>query len=247
MAASATNTYSAGGIQPAMYPELARTDAVKLAVGTYAKGTVIGQNSTLTTANEVQTITFTGTPTGGTFTLSFGGQVTAAITYSTTAATLQANILAALAALSTIGSTSNIAVSASATVPTVTFQGAMAGLDQPMILVVANALTGGTTPALSVAETTKGRTVGGGYAAYNDSLSDGTNVAKAILQYDTVVDTFGKYTVGGGEWGGTQLSAPAFFRGYFKTAELTGLDANGVADFGRLVQGSLAAGVLEVY
>jgi YD repeat-containing protein len=50
-------------------------------------------------ADSVQQVQLTGGPTGGTFTLSFGGQTTAAIAYNATAATVQA----ALQALSTIG------------------------------------------------------------------------------------------------------------------------------------------------
>jgi hypothetical protein len=50
--------------------------------------------------SEVQTITITGTPTGGTFTLTFAGATTSAIAYNASAATVQT----ALEALSTIGS-----------------------------------------------------------------------------------------------------------------------------------------------
>ena len=42
------------------------------------------------TTDEVQTVTITGGPTGGTFTLTWGGQTTAAIAYNATAATVQA-------------------------------------------------------------------------------------------------------------------------------------------------------------
>ena len=55
-----------------------------------------GNNYTGT--NTVQTIAFTGTPTGGTFTLAFNGATTAPIAYSATFATLASNITAALAA-----------------------------------------------------------------------------------------------------------------------------------------------------
>ena len=49
--------------------------------------------------NDVQTLSLSGNPTGGTFTLSFGGQTTAAIPFNATAAQVQA----ALQALSSIG------------------------------------------------------------------------------------------------------------------------------------------------
>jgi hypothetical protein len=41
--------------------------------------------------------------------------------------------------------------------------------------------------------------------------------------------------------------APAWFKGYFDTKDLTGLDAAGIVDLGRLVSGVLADGVLEIY
>ena len=50
-------------------------------------------------------LTFGGTVTGGTFTLTFNGQTTGAIQWSATAATLQANILTSLEALPNIGLT----------------------------------------------------------------------------------------------------------------------------------------------
>ena len=53
-------------------------------------------------ANAVQTLTFSGSPLAGTFTLTFNNQ-TATINYSTVASTLQSNIQAALAGLSAIG------------------------------------------------------------------------------------------------------------------------------------------------
>ena len=58
--------------------------------------------STLTytdTGANIQTVTLAGSPTGGTFTLSFGGQTTSALAYNASAATVQA----ALQALSSIG------------------------------------------------------------------------------------------------------------------------------------------------
>lgn len=67
--------------------------------------------------DEVATVTLDGSPGGGTFTLTFGGQVTSAIAYDATAATVEA----ALEALSTIGQ-GNVKVTGSAGGPyTVTF------------------------------------------------------------------------------------------------------------------------------
>ena len=104
-----------------------------------------------TFTNEKQTATISGSPTGGTFTLAFKGQTTAALAYNATLAVVQT----ALAGLSTIG-TGNVAVTGTpGTSYVVTFQGALAATDVPMITAT-GALTGGSSPSIAVAETTKG-------------------------------------------------------------------------------------------
>jgi hypothetical protein len=104
--------------------------------------------------NEVQTLTVTGTPTAGNFRLAFKSVSTANIAYNATSAAVQA----ALEALSTIG-TGNV-LAAGGPLPaspvTLTFQGQLAGTNQPLVTVVSTAFTGGTTPAVTVAETTPG-------------------------------------------------------------------------------------------
>lgn len=98
-------------------------------------------------SNEVQTVTITGTPTGGTFTLTYAGQTTAAIAYNATAAVVRDRI----AALSTVG-TGNVAVSGSAGGPyTVTFQGDLAGTDVAAMTASGAGLTGGSSPAVGIA------------------------------------------------------------------------------------------------
>ena len=105
-------------------------------------------------AANVQTLSVTGTPNAGTFTLSFGGQTTAAIPFNATAAQVQA----ALVALSSIGA--NDLVCTGGPLPgapvTMTFAGSMAPGPQAPITVGANALGGGTTPAPAIANTTPG-------------------------------------------------------------------------------------------
>lgn len=100
---------------------------------------------------ETQTVTVTGAPTGGTFTLTFSGQTTAAIAYNATAAAVQA----ALQALSNIGA-GNVTVSGNAGGPyTVVFAGALANTDVAQLTATAS-LTGGTTPGVTVATSTAG-------------------------------------------------------------------------------------------
>lgn len=121
-------------------------------------GAMIGQrytdNVTLTAQpNEVQTLTITGAPTGGTFTLSFGGYTTATIAYNAAAAA----VVAALVALPSIGAGGVTATGgALPTTPVViTFAAGNAGKHQPLITYNISGLTGGT-PAMTIVETTAG-------------------------------------------------------------------------------------------
>jgi len=121
--------------------------------------TWLNTNEGTPAVNEEQTITITGSPTGGTFTLSFGGEPTDPIPYNATAVQVDA----ALEALSTIG-LNNVACSGT-DLPggsiVVEFTGALAGQDVDLMTIDDSGLTGGTSPTGSVAETTTGRAVQG--------------------------------------------------------------------------------------
>jgi len=106
------------------------------------------------TANEVQSVSISGAPTGGTFTLTFGGQTTAGIAYNATAAQVQS----ALEALSSIGS-GNVSCSGGAlpgSAVSVTFQGTLGNTDHPLMTANSAGLTGGTSPTVTVTQTTAG-------------------------------------------------------------------------------------------
>jgi hypothetical protein len=102
----------------------------------------------------VETLSVSGTPTGGGFVLSFGGQNTGSIPFNATAAQVQT----ALTALGSIGPGGVVCAGGAlpGTAVTITFAGALASGPQPLIAVSANTLTGGTTPAPSVVMTTPG-------------------------------------------------------------------------------------------
>ena len=103
--------------------------------------------------NEKQTITITGTPTGGTFTLTYSGQTTAAIAYNASATDIQT----ALEALSNIAS-GDVACTGGAlpgAAVVVEFTGDLANTDVDL-MTATSSLTGGTTPAISITETLKG-------------------------------------------------------------------------------------------
>jgi phage tail sheath protein FI len=136
--------------------------------------------------NEVQTVSISGTPTGGTFTLTFNGQTTSSIAYNASASTVQT----ALQALSTIGS-GNAVVSGGpgpGTAWVVTFQGTLQHTNVPA-MTATSSLTGGTSPAVAVAVTTEG--VSKGYNVYRLEVlgpSDSVNTAVQVLEsYDRVM------------------------------------------------------------
>lgn len=126
-------------------------------------------------ANEVQTITGTGPPSSGTFTLSFGGQTTAAIAWNASAATVQA----ALELLTNIGSGNVLGAGGAlpGTPVTITFQGALAATDVPLMTANNGSLGGGT---YAVATTTAGRSgrryvtfdIPGAWRAYDLNAED---------------------------------------------------------------------------
>lgn len=101
--------------------------------------------------DEVQTVTITGTPTGGTFTLTFDGDTTTAIAYNAIASAVET----ALEALDGIGA-GNVNVTGSTGGPyTVTFAGDLAETDVPQMTATAS-LTGGTSPTVTVTTATPG-------------------------------------------------------------------------------------------
>jgi len=112
--------------------------------------------------SEVQTLSITGTPTGGTFTLTYSGQTTSAIAYNASAATIQT----ALLALSNLD-TGDVVCTGGAlpgAAVTITFGGTLKNTDISAITTT-DSLTGGTTPKSAITETTKGGTFGHIYIA----------------------------------------------------------------------------------
>jgi hypothetical protein len=101
--------------------------------------------------NAIQSVTITGAPAAGTFTLTFGGQTTPALAITATAAQVQL----ALQGLSSIG-LGNVLVTGPAGGPwQVTFQGTKGNQPQTL-MTTANTFTGGTTPGVTVANVVVG-------------------------------------------------------------------------------------------
>ncbi len=126
----------------------------------------------------IQTITFGGTPTGGTFKLSYKGKTTGAISWSATNNTLVANIDAALEALPTLAGGTSVTtavgtMTAGVGTITVTFTGNYAKLLLP-VMTVTSSLTG-TSPTLACAITTAGVTADGRSSPKGALCVDSTN------------------------------------------------------------------------
>lgn len=113
-----------------------------------------------TNANAVQTLTETGEPTGGTFTITYGGQTTKGIKYNATIT----EIATALVELSTIATSENVEVTSTESKPIsekpakITFKGELGNQAQPLVVVNSAGLTGGTTPKVTPTTTTPGTT-----------------------------------------------------------------------------------------
>lgn len=223
-------TYDQTKLQPAQtvqggFQESHRV-AVRLPGGVnYPKGTVLGE-AQVAERNEVQTLTFGGTVSGGSVILTFDGYAVV-VPWNATAAQMTTLFTAAVGQDSVV---------VTGTGPFVfTFGGDYQKVNTPLI-VVTNNLTG-TSPTATMAETTSGSSgLTGSYAAYNDANADGTQVAKLLLERQTVTDAAGRMV---NQFGPTdELTAPALSAGDYYCADLVGLDAAAVADLGKLIQGS---------
>jgi hypothetical protein len=128
--------------------------------------------------NEVQTLTIGGTPTGGTFKLTFDGWQTAAITWSATNATLLSRINTALDALPNGGTAAIVATDSTLTAGIgdllLTFSGGVLAKRAVPTMTAQSSLTG-TSPTLAIAETTPGVNATAIGAAVGALLIDTTN------------------------------------------------------------------------
>lgn len=102
----------------------------------------------------VDKITFGGTITGGTFKLTFDSQTTGDIKWSGTAAELEQNIQNALDSL--LGTGNSLVSHSSATDFAIHFQGALVGSDVPAVVSADGSGLTGTSPQVSIVNTTAG-------------------------------------------------------------------------------------------
>ncbi len=149
--------------------------------------------------NEVQSVTITGGPTGGTFTLTYSGQTTAGIAYNAAASAVQT----ALEALSNLAP-GDVVVTGNAGGPyTVAFAGTLAATNVAQMTASGASLTGGNAA-------TRGVTV-------DTELTGGARTAEGFLFNSTPM-----------RLGGPNVGAPLHWRGVIKEANLPtnhGLDS----------------------
>ncbi len=145
--------------------------------------------------NEVQTLTVTGGPTGGTFTITWSGQTTAALAYNATAAQVQT----ALEALSNIAP-GDVVVTGSAGGPwTLTWGGTQLG-ENVAAPTTTESFTGGTSPDITIATTTAGGSA---------TASDGTQLFRGFLFTEIAFHE-----------GATKVAAPLMVHGQIDVAKL---------------------------
>lgn len=226
---------------PFRNPQDARFRSVRLVGGlNLLAGTVLAELQ-IAERNETQTITFTGSPTGGYIRIGWDGSYTAQIDIATISA---ANIQTAVNNL--LGAN---AVAVTGTGPYVlTFSGNEYSRRDVTLGILDSVLTGGTTPTVAITESQKG-SIGlvGQMAAYNDAGANGIAVARAVLYMDTQTDSAGRVLNEYGNPAGTDVMV--YDAGEFLCSKLIGLDANAILDLGRLTSGSafnVAGAVLRI-
>lgn len=242
---AATDTYSGAGLVPVYkYNDDSREEPVNLAPNkTWLQGQPIGRVGTA--ASSVQTITITGTPTGGTFTLTTTldgvNQTTAPIAYNATSAT----VLAALTSLGVIGPGGATATGGAfpGTPVVVTFAGKNANRAIPLLTANSAGLTGGSSPTVTPALTTPGVS-----ANTFDVAADSTNPAMCLLRYGGTTDASGNFLFGGASpFSATSKYATAYFCGNFYESEIPALTANRLTELGaRRISGVAGSGIIRI-
>ncbi len=141
--------------------------------------------------NEQQTVTITGTPTGGTFTLTLDGETTAGIAFNANAAA----VTTALENLSNVrvGSVAVTGGPGPGTPWVVTFSGTQyQGTDVPQMTASGASLTGGSSPAANVSTSTAG----------GSGQSDGSDVLAGFLKFPVAVPAGATVVLGAYMWRG---------------------------------------------
>lgn len=155
--------------------------------------------------NEVQTVTISGVPTGGDFTLSYDGDTSSAIAFDATAAVVK-TALAALTGLSD----DSITVTGGpgpGTPYVVTFVGPLGGQGVETLVADGSGLTGGTDPDVAVVVTTPG--AGGGPSPLLSAIDSKDHLHLQLTTVAPPTDVCGAQAVGSEATGATEVSGAA--------------------------------------
>lgn len=242
MPTTATTIYSASKLQPLYRPEDAHEIVVKLSNGTYAKGTILAELAS--TPGTFQAYVFAllaagvaAVPSEGAAGALGAGDYTVSYTY-VVGTTESAGSIPATA---TLGASKRLNI-ASVAIPS--------GVDSlnwyisdaansKVLRYISNQVTAGAQVLNALPDMGAKMVPTTGTAR----AVSGTAKAKAILPYACVV-TAGAIT-GIQEWA-DPTNIPVYVSGWFSCADLTGLDAYAVSDFGgHLINGTLASGCLH--
>lgn len=128
------------------------------------------------TEQQVSTVTITGTPDGGTFTITVAGQTTSALAYNAAAATVQT----AVRLLSTVGETLATVTGSAGGPYTIVFDTSLGAMT---VTASGASLTGGTAPAATAADVPSNIELGDDSSGSNvwSAIFKGTN-ARVVIQ-----------------------------------------------------------------
>ena len=232
-------TFTRSNNLQARYPQDVRTIAVRLPPNiTYAAGQILAEAANVATRNEVQTLSITGSPTGGTFTITVPLRgTTAPLAHNSTAAQVQA-------ALEPLIGAGNVVCTGGAlpgTAVVLTFANEYGNRDVSLFTATGS-LTGGTTPAVAIAETTRGSAGPTEVMiAVIDANSDGTQIPKGVLTQNVTTDEKGCIV---NEWGlgSNATTVPMAIAGEFPVSQLVGLLAAHVTEGNAKKLGKLTSG-----
>jgi RHS repeat-associated protein len=137
-------------------------------------------------ADAVQVVKLTGNPTGGTFTLTFGGQTTSGIAYNASAATVDS----ALEALSSVGSGNVVVTAAAGGGWQVRFAGSLAGKYQAKMTASGAGLTGGSSPSVAVSTLSAGGDTGNAFEVTDPKALVSRTYADAMGRTTATVENY---------------------------------------------------------
>jgi hypothetical protein len=180
-----------------------------------------------TPTNESQSVGITGSPTGGSFQLTFEGKTTAPIPFDASTALVQA----ALENLSTIG-VGNVVVNAGPlpdSPVSITFQKALGDTNVPQVVADGSGLTGGTAPTATAVTTTDGVAASIVSAQSNLTTPVGSNAHVRVILDGSL---------SGGATGLTITAAHSRVRGLIIDGFSTGIHILGPTAVGNLIQGN---------